>query len=246
MKNKKLYFALFALILPFILSLACAFGGPPAIGNVTAMTGDGDNAQPTTTYQPTDTFFISVEANNMVVGSVIKVQYKREGQLYDEGTTITTKEAGSSTWNFSAEPPTSGQMPGNYTAEVYLDNVLAKTVSFKVEGDATPKIYSVVTASQVDENLKPITTTSDFSPKDTVNVLIDYKNLLKGKVKTVLYLDGQNVAEREEEIGQITGAGTYNWTLSANDGFTPGTYTVEIFLDGKPYAGNPVSFTVHP
>ena len=245
MKNRNLLIALFALMLPFVLSLACASSGPPAIGNVTTMTGTDEGASPTTTYQPEDTFVVSVEANNMAAGAVISIKYLREGQLYDEGTSATTEEAGSTTWNFSVQPPAgAGHMPGNYTAEIYLDNALAKSVSFTVEGDATPQIYEVVTASEVDASFNPIKPTATFTPLETVNVVIRYKNILTGTIKTVAYFNGEVVAEREEEIGTTTGSGTFNWSLSSAEGMTVGTYTVEIFLDGEPYGGNPITFEV--
>ena len=158
MKRSKLLIAVLALALPFILSLACGSSGPPAIGEVVMAKSLDANSKPvdvTSTYQPEDTFYVSVQVTDLVVGSIVKVQYKLNGDSYEEQIQ-TANEAGSGTYNFSLVPTDSGHVPGSYTADVYLDGVLAKTVAFTVEGDAQAQIIDVVLSTSLDANNKPV------------------------------------------------------------------------------------------
>lgn len=246
MKHNKLLIAMLAIALPFILSLvACGSSGPPAIGEVvTAKSLDADYkpVEATTTYQPEDTFYVSVQVTDLVVGSTVKVIYKLDGKVYEESTT-TADEAGSGHYGFSLKPSDSGHMPGSYTAEVYLDNVLAKTVSFTVEGNAEAQIVAVVMAESVDADGKPVNPTTTFGPTDSLNVSVEVKNVKAGSVIKLVYTFGDQAQEQTITAKQ-TGSGYFGFQLDPPDsGFPVGDYTVEAFLDDVSF-GNPISFSI--
>jgi len=252
MKRNKLLIAVLALALPFILSLACGSSGPPAIGDVVMAKGLDANSEPvdvTSTYQPGDTFYVSVKVTDLVVGSTVKVIYKLDNEIYHESTPLTADTAGSGAYNFQLEPSASGHMPGSYTAEVYLDNVLAKTVSFTVEGDAQAQIDNVSLATSVDENKQSINPTTTFSPTDAIHVSVHYKYVKSGaEIKVVLNFAGSDTfkATTDESTSKVdaTGSGTIDFSWSPpSDGWATGDYTVEVFLDGTS-SGDPISFTV--
>jgi len=87
MKRNKLPVAVLVLAFPFLLSLACGSSGPPAIGEVVTAKSLDENSKPvdvTSTYLPEETFNLSVQVTDLLVGSTVKVQYKLDGDIYEE------------------------------------------------------------------------------------------------------------------------------------------------------------------
>lgn len=245
MKRNKLLPALLALAVPFILSLACGSSGPPAIGEVVTAKSLADDFQPvdpTASYQPADTIYLSVEVSDLVVGTTVQVQYKLDGELYEE-TTLTADQEGSGYYGFSLQPSEFGHTPGAYTAEVYLDNTLAKTVSFTVEGDASSRIVNVVIAADLGADSSPVGPTTTFGVMDVVSVSVEVANIKAGsEVKVVFTYEGQ--AQELTTTATESGSGYFGFTFSPNEsGHATGTYTVDAFLDGAPY-GQTLSFTI--
>ncbi len=245
MKRNNLLIALFALLLPFLFSLACGSSGPPAIGEVvTAKSLDADYkpVDPTSSYQPGDTFYHSVQVMNLKAGSTVKVQYKLDGELYKESS-VTADKDGSGYYGFTLES-VSGHIPGNYTAEVYLDDTLAKTVSFTVEGDTTAKIVSVVTAKNLDSNYEPVDPTSTYQTTDTLYVSVKVRNVKPGMEIKLVYTFGKQTEDQTITTNSLAGEGNFGFQLSPPaTGYPEGDFTVEAFLDGTS-AGEPVSFTI--
>ncbi len=246
MKTRSLLIAVFALALPFLLSLACGSPSLPEIGAVvTAKSLDADYkpVDSTTTYQAEDTFYVSVEVKNLVVGSVVEVQYKTDGELY-ESSTLTADKAGSGYYGFSLKPGEFGHQPGTYTAEVYLDGTLAKTVTFTVEGGQAG-IVDVVICKSLDADYKPVDPTTTFGPMDVISTSVAVSNVKAGSEIKVVYTFNGEAMENATTINN-SGSGYYGFTLSPSDtGHPAGEYTVEVYLDGEMF-GSPLTFTVTP
>lgn len=245
MKRNKLLPALLVLAVPFILSLACGSSGPPAIGEVVtanSLAEDFQPVEPTSSYQPADTIYLSVEVSDLVLGTTVQVQYKLGGELYED-TTLTADEEGSGYYGFSLQPSEFGHTPGAYTAEVYLNNVLAKTVTFTVEGDPTPRIVNVVLAAGLGDNSSPIDPSTTFGTMDIVHVSVQVANLKAGaEIKIVFTYEGQS--QELTTTATESGSGYFGFTFSPNEsGHALGVYTVEAFLDGAPY-GETLTFTI--
>lgn len=245
MKRKKLYLALFALAVPFFLSLACGTSGPPAIGEVVPATSLDDGYKPvnaTTSYQPEDTIFISVEVLDLEVGNAVQVQYKLNGDIYEE-TTLTADETGSGYYGFSLKPNEFGHTPGIYTAEVFLNGTLVKTVTFTVEGDATPMLVDVVIAESLDDDASPVNPTTTFGTMDIVSISIQVANIRAGsEIRIVYTYEGQTM--EQTTTATESGSGYFGFTFSPNEsGHATGEYTVEVFLDNEPYM-EPLSFII--
>ena len=70
---------LFAFFLLALASLACSLmPGPPSIGEVVtakSLASDYKPVDPTTKYTSDDTFYVSVEVNDLVVGSVSEIKF---------------------------------------------------------------------------------------------------------------------------------------------------------------------------
>jgi hypothetical protein len=141
--------ALFLLVVLSTFTFAgCGPSGPPSIGEVVTAKGLDANYKPigpTTTYQPSDEFQLSVEVKNLAVGSVVTVKYVVDGKPYDEST-LKADQRGSGYYGFGLKSGVTGHQPGNYKAEVYLNGVLAKTTEFSVEQAGPPSLTKVVFA----------------------------------------------------------------------------------------------------
>jgi hypothetical protein len=228
---------LLAFFMLISLSLACAISaGPPAIGEVVvakSLTADYKPVGPISTYTSDDTVInISVEVQNVVVGNTVVVKYKLNGEDYKTLNTTANKD-GSGYYGFTLTADV-GLQPGDYTADVYLNDQLAKTVSFKVVPSGPPSIGSVVATRSVDENFKATDPTSNFSPGDAFHLSVQVKNILVGSNITVkYYLDGVHAEEADTTvIADKAGSGYYDFTLTPPaDGFPIGKYTAEVYLD---------------
>jgi hypothetical protein len=108
--------------------------GPPSIAEaVTAKSVDANYkaVDPTSIYSPTDTFYVSVHVKNLVIGSKVTVKYSYNGTEAQENS-LTADKPGSGYYSFSLSPSADGFPEGDYTADVYLDDSLAQSVTFSV------------------------------------------------------------------------------------------------------------------
>lgn len=244
MKPLALLRVFLSLALLGLASLACSLTpGPPAIGEVVvakSLDADYKPVDPTTTYGSDDTFYISVEVNDLVEGSVVGVKYMFDDTLYKEST-LTEDEGGSGYYGFQLSTE-GGHTPGTYTAEVYLDGELQKTVTFEVEASGPPAIGDVVAAKSLDSDYKPVDPTSTYSPNDIFYISVQVKNLVVGSVVEVQYkLEGEDYSDTSLTADQF-GSGYYGFNLSADGGHATGNYTAEVYLDGE--LQKSVEFTV--
>lgn len=227
----------FACLLLGLASLACSLTpGPPAIGEVvTAKSLDSDYnpVGPTTAYTSDDTFSVSVEVKNLKKGSVVTVKYLQDGKAYEE-TSITADDDGSGHYGYTLTPG-GGHTPGKYSAEVYLDDKLEKTVEFTVKASGPPSIGEAVTAKNLDEDYKPVDPTTVYDPTDVFYLSIQVKNLVAGSVVSVKYkLDGTEYSDSDTTLtADKFGSGYYGFKLTAASEHPAGKYTAEISLDGK-------------
>ena len=68
MKNKKVFPVLFAVVALIISTLACSFGSEPGVSNI-RMTTDDSGETSTTSYSPTDDFYVFFDVSGMDVGT---------------------------------------------------------------------------------------------------------------------------------------------------------------------------------
>jgi hypothetical protein len=68
MKNKKVFPVLFAVVALIISTLACSFGSEPGVSNI-RMTTDDSGETSTTSYPPTDDFYVFFDVSGMDVGT---------------------------------------------------------------------------------------------------------------------------------------------------------------------------------
>ena len=236
--------AVFALLLA---TLACGSSGPPAILDAVAARSLDEHSKPvdvTSHYKPEDTIHISVQVKDLVAGSMVEVEYKQNGNLYSEQT-MTAERAGSGYYGFQLKPNEYGHMPGYYTADVFLDGALKTSVIFMVDGEEKAEIINVVLARDLAGDSSPIDPTTTFRITEVVSTSVEVKNIKAGSKITIVYMyeDGQKV--EQSLTNETPGSGYVGFKLAPSDtGHPSGKYTVNVFVDGEPYSGNPVSFTI--
>lgn len=156
---KRRYFVLLLSLLLVVLSLtACEFSASTAnIENIT-LAKDEAGTQPTTSFEPSETFYLVVNLANAPDDTSVKTSWYAvdvgsaapPNTLIDEASVT----SGSGQLFFNLAP--SGQWaPGTYKAEVYLNDELNQTVNIRVAGDvaqeATPVPEPTAEAAPVEE-----------------------------------------------------------------------------------------------
>lgn len=236
MKTTPVLKFMLAFLVLVLASMACALTPDPSIGEVVpakSLDDDYKPVDPTTTYTSDETFSISVEVKNLVKGSVVTVKYLQDGKVYEE-TTITADDEGSGHYGYTLSPG-GGHTPGDYSAEVYLDDKLEKTVSFTVKASGPPSIGAVVPAKNLDEDYKPVDPTTVYDPTDVFYISVQVKNLVVGSVVSVKYkLDGEEYSDGDTTLtADKFGSGYYGFKLTSAGEHPVGKYTAEVSLDGK-------------
>ena len=130
----------------FVPLLACSFGFPldikkePSVSNVVVAKRLDDRQRPqdpTRVFDPGDTFFCSVQVENMTVGSQVTAQWFHEERTLDQFT-LTTDAAGSGYLGFNLSPETGVWPSGDYRVEIELNGAKVRAVNFSVQvGEAT-------------------------------------------------------------------------------------------------------------
>ncbi len=117
-------------------SLACCnlTDGEPAIERAVTCEDITDDYEPineTSTYAPGDTFYCSVKVSNLKQGQVVTWKwYHGDESLYEQPLTLDKSGSGYVAAYLSNDQP---WLAGDYKVEVFLDDVLAKTVTFSVQ-----------------------------------------------------------------------------------------------------------------
>ena len=74
MKNNKVFPVLFAVVALIISTLACSFGSEPGVSNIRMTTTDSGETS-TTSYGPTDDFYVFFDVSGMDVGTPFEGQW---------------------------------------------------------------------------------------------------------------------------------------------------------------------------
>lgn len=133
--KKNLPKVLLALVLLAALLQAC--GGAAGTANISAaqMVRDEMATQPISTFSPTDVFYVNIDLRNAPDDTIVKAVWTAvQVEGADPNITIeeTELESGSGKINFQL----SNSQPwpvGEYKVDLYLDDVLSRTVEFSVE-----------------------------------------------------------------------------------------------------------------
>ncbi len=124
----------------------------PAVRNVVVARRLDDRQRPidsTRVFEPNDTFFCSVEVENLEAGSQVTAKWFYEERNLDQFT-LTTDTAGSGYLGFNLSPDTGVWSLGDYRVEIELNGSKERTVNFSVqakESTTTPSSPITITST---------------------------------------------------------------------------------------------------
>ena len=118
-----------------LLLTACEFSASTANIGSAILARDEAGSEPTTTFAPTDTFYLIVELNNAPDDTTVRaVWYAVDGGDVAPANTLideATLTSGSGTLTFDLVSDTQWP-PGTYRVELYLNDEIAQTLEFSV------------------------------------------------------------------------------------------------------------------
>lgn len=138
--SKRLRFFTLAFILFASMLIACEFGfqaggGEPSIDEVVMARSLDDSQKPvdeTAVFAPEDIFNASAKVSDLEEGSKVTGKWFFGDQFIDEASVTISEDGFSGYVGFDLTPDVAWP-PGDYRLEVYLDDELAQTITFRVE-----------------------------------------------------------------------------------------------------------------
>ena len=192
---------LFLIFLLTLLLVACEFSASTANIRSATLARDEDAAQPTTTFEPNETFYLVVDLANAPDDTNVRaVWYAVDvGNAAEPNTLIDEAglSSGSSVVTFNLAPD-SPWPPGSYKVELYLNDELNQTLDFTVAGE--------VTQAQPEPTATPAPTdapTAEPSPEPTAAP--DLATTLEGVRSATIRIQAQG-SFIDPEFGQMTNA----------------------------------------
>ncbi|HRO90685.1 MAG TPA: trypsin-like peptidase domain-containing protein [Promineifilum sp.] len=129
---------LFVILFSMLLLTACEFSASTANVKSATLARDANGTQPTTTFEPSDTFYLIVDLANAPDDTTVKaIWYAADvGSAAAPNTLIdqASLTSGSSVLTFNLSPE-SAWVPGTYKVELYLNDELNQTLNFSVNGE---------------------------------------------------------------------------------------------------------------
>ena len=129
---------LFVILFSMLLLTACEFSASTANVKSATLARDANGTQPTTTFEPSDTFYLIVDLANAPDDTTVKaIWYAADvGSAAAPNTLIdqASLTSGSSVLTFNLAPE-SAWVPGTYKVELYLNDELNQTLNFSVNGE---------------------------------------------------------------------------------------------------------------
>ena len=118
-----------------LASLACSFSASTASIKDAKLARDNEGTQPTTTFSPTDTFFLLAELANAPDDTKAKASWTAvevEGEQPNTFIDQAELTSGSGTLHFKLS--NNGPWPaGKYKVDLYLNDKMVKTLEFTVQ-----------------------------------------------------------------------------------------------------------------
>jgi len=192
----------------------------------------GAPIDPVNDYTPRDTFYASMVAHGLRVGSKITVVWFGPG-IEKTAHVVSDKYGAYYVW-FSQSPDGAWEA-GTYKLYVLADGVLQKTQSFEVRSDSG-SIDEATTCRRVDESYKPVDPTTSFGPRDTFNCSVRVTNLSVGQIVETRWYQGSRELKKMDMTLKSSGAGYLAFSLeppSGADWEAGDDYRVDVYLDGR-------------
>lgn len=193
--------------------------------------------EPTNVFDYTDTFFCSVDVENLAANSQVTAKWYRGDEILDEFT-LTTDTAGSGNLGFNLSAEEGGWPLGAYRIEIDLNGVPVRSVEFTVQPPADAirsQVKSAILTRAVDDSNKPTDPSLVFLPTDVIHCSVR-ADLGKASRLTARWYDNGNLMEDYVTTFTVqeNKADTYaDFYLAPAAPLLPGPYSLEILLDDR-------------
>lgn len=205
------------------------------------MASDPDGAQPNTVFRPEETFYNIVQLADAPADTRLKAVWyvvSAEGMAPNSVLDQAEISGGSGQYYFEL----TNQSPwtaGSYKVEIYLNDVLDRTLEFQVGagGSAAPAPGgNYVSDSYMSVDPDGVTPTTIYSPNAVFYNISDVSNAANDTVLRAEWytinaagITPNSIIDTVETTG---GNGIYTFDLSSQDPWPAGTYRVEIYVNG--------------
>jgi hypothetical protein len=214
--------------------------GAPSIGDAYTAR-DQDGADPTTVFAPEDAFYAIIDladapdqATVKVIWTAVQVQgeapdtYLREDELTTDSGQLYFQLSNNDLWS-----------EGTYKADIYLNDVLVRTLEFSVasSGTSSPSASGFIQDALLARDSDGNEPTTVFSPGDIFYAIVDVVNAPEDTtLEAYWYAVQAEGVEPNYLIDQTSVTGgddTYTFNLSNTDPWPTGDYKVEIYVNGS-------------
>ena len=223
---------LFLILLSALLLVACEFSASTANIESATLARDEAGTQPTTTFEPNETFYLIVELANAPDDTTVKtVWYAVDvGSAAPANTLIdeASLTSGSAVLTFNLSPD--GQWaPGTYKVELYLNDELNQTLDIRVNGEvaqALPEPTAAPAATEV--------------PTAAATAVPDITTTLEGVRDATIRIQAQG-SFMDPEFGQMTNAAGQgsgfiidpSGIAVTNNHVVTGSAFLQVFVEGE-------------
>lgn len=201
---------------------------------------------PTEAFEQKDTFFCSVEVVNLPADSQVTAKWYRGAEFLDQFT-LTTDKAGSGHLGFNLSPKEGVWPVGDYRVEIALNGATVAERAFSVKPPATAlpsRVKSAILTKSVDEDYRADAPSLVFQTTEAVHCSVNADLGLGSELTAKWFQGGRLLADYVTTVtAQENMLDTYvDFYLSPASPLEPGTYSVEILLDGQ--LSRAIDFTV--
>ncbi len=198
--------------------------------------------EPTNTFAPEETFYCSVQVQDLREGTILAAKWYQGSDLIGEEQAMLS-QAFSGHLKFKLAPVGVWEV-GDYALEVYLDGELAGSATFEVR--TFPRLLEMIMATRVDENKVPLEPTESFATDD-----IFYCSALVadipagGQLAAKWYLQDGLLGKHTLSFPEgFTGYAAFN--VGTEQGWPEGEYRVDLYIEdelagSKPFQVGPLT-----
>ncbi len=246
--SKKIIIAIFiiCLIIPAIsVTSSCTpaleFGELEICSEIDQETAEPINKKEAFSLDDTN-FYSTIKVSGVKAEDDYRYAVKQVGSeevLFDETNKYSTEETGYVEGYFYLEyEGQEGQLflePGEYTVDFYHKGDLIDSANFEVLKPEV-KILEVSLANEINgETMEPVNITDKFKPEDDLFAAVKVNNNVEGDYfEAKCYYEEGLLAEKKIDITKNYFDDNYvTFTLTNEDLFSPGNYSVEIYYNGS-------------
>lgn len=191
--------------------------------------------------------YAGLERTSIPSGTEIFMRLYRDGQPVEDSPPITAERDMNTCVGFEFRPSAGeGFAPGNYSAELIVNGSNAGQVAFDVSGQGIANTGGVelgrmVTTTSVTDDGCPTDDVEVFFADDPIYISVEESFIPAGtELFARLSYEGQPVEDTDEILAEKDLESCVWFIFEPQGGFNPGSYTVELFVNGNRVESLPI------